>query len=296
MRNGLLVGAGLSLLMVGHGGQAWAEKTPVKDCLNAYENTQLLRRKEQFLEAKTQAQACSKESCRAALRSDCLVWLKEIDNETPTIILSAKTSVGEEFDVKVYVDDRLLVSKLDGSALAVNPGGYRIRFEAQGYLPVEQKIIIKVGEKNRNVSVDLKKIARTLNSASAASVSVPSIHPPPPVPTHRPVPTVVYALGGAAILATAGFVALGLSGIADKDKFEKTCAPFCSNGESSQVTTKFLLADVSLGIGVVSLAVAGYLWWTRPNVPMTDQARSPGGSWAVGWVPGGVVGRYTTPF
>jgi hypothetical protein len=44
-----------------------------------------------------------------------------------------------------------------------------------------------------------------------------------------------------------------------------SCAPKCSDSAVSQVRTKLLVADISLGVGVVSLAVAGYLLLSAPH-------------------------------
>jgi hypothetical protein len=63
---------------------------------------------------------------------------------------------------------------------------------------------------------------------------------------------------GVGAVGVGGFAGLGAWGRYKESKLELTCAPRCSKSEVSKVSTKYLLADVSLGVGLVSLAVGAY--------------------------------------
>jgi len=44
----------------------------------------------------------------------------------------------------------------------------------------------------------------------------------------------------------------------EERKLEKACAPACDGADVQTVRDKYLLADIGLGIGIASLATAGY--------------------------------------
>jgi hypothetical protein len=58
----------------------------------------------------------------------------------------------------------------------------------------------------------------------------------------------------------ASFVALGASGLSAEHRLRDTCAPDCADSEVSSVRTRYTLADVSLGVGIASAAMASYLF------------------------------------
>jgi len=79
----------------------------------------------------------------------------------------------------------------------------------------------------------------------------------PKPPSGRLVP---YALAGVGILGLAGFTTFAILGNSQAGDLERTCAPNCQPGQVDSVKTKYHLADVSLGVGLVSVGVATYLW------------------------------------
>jgi hypothetical protein len=62
------------------------------------------------------------------------------------------------------------------------------------------------------------------------------------------------------VLGVGGFVALGASGLSAEHHLRDTCAPGCADSEVRSVRTRYALADFSLGVGIVSAAIAGYLY------------------------------------
>jgi hypothetical protein len=88
-----------------------------------------------------------------------------------------------------------------------------------------------------------------------------------------------YVLGGVALAGVAGFAAFGFSGQSEKKSLESSCRPTCTDSELKPVQTRFLMADVSLGIGVVSAVTAGVLYFARPAKPLpasTSQGKAAG--------------------
>ncbi len=71
-------------------------------------------------------------------------------------------------------------------------------------------------------------------------------------------PWVVWPLGGLGLASVGAFAYFGLSGKAQENTLrEKTgCAPFCTPAQTDPVQTKFLIANLSLGVGIVALGAA----------------------------------------
>jgi hypothetical protein len=73
-------------------------------------------------------------------------------------------------------------------------------------------------------------------------------------------------------------VTLGVLGKSQRDDLRDSCAPSCPEDDVGSVRTKLILADVSLGVGVVSLGVATYLFiasaGSKPKPPLADAEKA----------------------
>jgi hypothetical protein len=75
-----------------------------------------------------------------------------------------------------------------------------------------------------------------------------------------------YVLGGLAVAGAASFSYFALSGHAEMGPLDR-CKPYCNPDDVQSVRTKYLLADISLGVSVLALAGAGYWLLTEPKQP-----------------------------
>jgi hypothetical protein len=97
------------------------------------------------------------------------------------------------------------------------------------------------------------------------------------------------AFGGIAVLAFASEAYFGLTALSQRSKDLSTCAPNCPNDEKTSIQTKFTVADISLGVGLVSTALAVYMFVTSRGASEAPAAQSahvevtplPGGGAAV---------------
>jgi hypothetical protein len=234
-----------------HSGQASAQEpsSSPAECARAYEDGQELRKSGQLLSARTALQSCARDDCPGFIRTDCATWYGELQSEIPTLVFAARSEGRDVPEVRVSIGDRLLTSRIDGREVELDPGEYEFRFAAPEMRPLEQHFVIARGERNRLIQVQLESSAPRL--------------PPPPEPAPLPpasrrsllLPGVFAGVGG---LGVVGFAALGAWGRASEDELETTCSPRCSESRISGVRTKYLLADVSLGVGVASLGLAAY--------------------------------------
>jgi hypothetical protein len=87
-----------------------------------------------------------------------------------------------------------------------------------------------------------------------------------------------YVLGGVGVVALGSFAAFALSGKSAESAMDG-CKPACTQAQADKMRLRYLLADVSLGVGVAALGVGGYLYFSAAREPNGTAWR--GGS--VGW-------------
>ena len=138
-----------------------------------------------------------------------------------------------------------------------------MRFEAEGAEPLTLTVHATRGEKLRRVAVELVPIA-------SPSPRQPEAPPKQPERSAKVLPWVLVGTGVAGMTA---FTLLGASGLSEEAKLERSCAPSCDEEALQSVQTKYLLADVSLAIGIGGLLVGGYLLLTDDEAP-AENARA----------------------
>lgn len=225
-------------------------------CVAASESAQKLRSQKKLRAARKELVKCAQEACPGIVKKDCATWLSEVDDSLPTVILSARDATGADVaDVRVLLDGEVLTEKLEGSAIAIDPGPHTFRFESSKGDPVETSVLVREAEKNRSITATIgKPVVAAQPSPTAPPTTVPETQGP-----SRPIPTGTYVFGAVAAASFVGFAYFGLSGRADRDRLLDTCAPYCNKADEKPARTKLAVADISLAVGVVSLAVATVL-------------------------------------
>jgi hypothetical protein len=248
---------------------SWAS-AQANTCASAYERAQELRAQRHLREALDTLRSCIEPTCSEFVRTECSRWLGEVEGSIPSIVLAARSGDKDLQEVRVLCDGEPLVQGLDGRAVSVDPGPHTLTFEAESAPSFQMKLVFREGEKNRLVTANMSQAQRSTTPHQSVATSAPAANEP-----SRPV-WPIYALGGLSAVGLGGFVALGLMGnsvIADR---ERTCSPGCTDAELRPARTKYLLADISLGVGVLSLGAAGYLWLTAPSAARAPRAATTG--------------------
>lgn len=228
-------------------------------CFSAYEGAQRLRKKRALIAARRELIACGGASCPSALRTDCVTWLAEVDQALPTVVFSVRGGGVELPGARVLVDGALLEGAVTGTAVPLDPGEHTLRVEADGHEPLEQKLVAREGEKARAVGVDLRPLA---TDESDPGISVP-----------------VIALAAVGALGLASFGFFAVKSHSAKSDLE-SCKGHCAEDEVDAVRRDQIIADVSLGVGLVALGVAAYLHFgTRPSETRSESA------WSIGIAP-----------
>jgi hypothetical protein len=178
--------------------------------------------------------------------------------------------------------------------LELGAGPHYLSASAEGYRPWEQPLELGGGEQ-REVEVRLEASDSPMATgatetmvvapASAAlppppapdplapALSSPAAPPPaPPFPTRR---VAAYALGGAGVVALTIGTIYGVRAIGKRHDSDANCPQNqCSQAGvelNDQAKTAARVADVTLAVGLVSAAVATYLWLT-PAKPEAQAA------------------------
>ncbi len=241
-----------------------------EQCVAASESAQKLRTQKKLRAARKELITCAQEDCPAIVKKDCVTWLSEVEESVPSIVISARDGSGNDLsDVQVSIDGEKLTDKLDGTSIAVDPGSHTFRFETKGVAPVESKVVIREGERNRPIAVTLGE--------KPAPPPPPAVVAPPKEPEKleptRTIPTATWVFGAVSLVGFAGFAYFGLSGRADKQHLLDTCAPYCDKDQENPASTKFIFADISLGVGVVSLGLATVFALTSRDEPKKTAVR-----------------------
>lgn len=256
VRRGVLL-ALLSAGVLAAPGVARADDT-AKACAASFEQVQVLQKETRLTQARAQAVQCAANQCPKFVRDECVRMLSEIEASQPSLSLGARDEQGHDLtDVRVELDGAPLVSKLSAAATPVDPGSHTLRFFYEGRAPVEEHVVVLVGEKNRVV-----RVAFPAAPSSASSAAAPAREGDGGASRGPLWPSVVVL--GVGLAAIGGAVGLGVSAQSDADDLRNTCAPRCAHDAVDSVNTKLIVSDVVLGVGVVAVGIAAYLFFARP--------------------------------
>lgn len=257
------VALGALSLIAASAARAQSDKDPVDACLRAADDGQRLRDQGKYLRARAAFLECSKDACPGAVRTECLSWLRDAEQAIPTVVIAARDSAGNDLtDASVYVDGDRVLDRLDGKPLAVDPGRHELRVEL-GARSLRREILLVAAEKNRVLTFELPPApARARPTAREPSVVEPT----------GTTPWLGFALAGVGALGVGSFAYFGLTAKSDLDALESDpCAETrtCAESDVDSVRARYLIADVSLGVGLVALGAATWIFATHDGSPAT---------------------------
>lgn len=207
--------------------------------------------------------ACARETCPRVVREECAAALERVERDLASVVVSAKDRDGKPtLDVAVSVDGERAVDRLGSDAIAVDPGEHVFRFELAGGQRIEQKLLIRQGEKNRLLTVDF------------------GVHAPPRRdPPNRDetagsgLGAGFWVLAGVSVVGFASFGIFALDGRA-KERDLDHCKPFCTDADADPMYRSYLIADVSLVVGIVAGAAAAWVALDSGSSAPRESARS----------------------
>jgi hypothetical protein len=174
---GAAAGAGLFTVSVVAG--ADEKKSDKQDCIAAAEQGQSQRDDGQYRAARESFVKCADDVCPRVIVQSCTKWLRELNESAPTIVLGAKDEQGNDLtDARVTFDGVPFATTLTGKPMEADAGEHVVRFERDGRIPVEQKLLLRAGERARVVSVTLLPLVRESDAAPAGAAN-DRPNPPP---------------------------------------------------------------------------------------------------------------------
>jgi hypothetical protein len=243
-------------------------------CVASSEQALSLRKSGKLREALKELAVCADATCPAEVRTECAHRIDEVKGALPTLILAAKDGASNDlYAVRVSVDGVPIASTLDGLPIVLDPGEHTFTFEAAGQPPVDKRLVLREGEKDRREVVLIGPPA-----------------PPPlieaPAPSTHPVSTWTSRKTWAVVSAGVGLTSIALGAVwgafaissqsrESSDCSKKGCPnPAQAQEDYSKATQNATASTVLFVVGGALVATGAVLWLTAPRP--TDA--SPGGS------------------
>ncbi len=282
-------------------------RSETEACFEAAERAQPLLKDRKLRAAARELAVCSRDACPRAARTDCRAWSDELARIQPTVVFRARESraAGDVAvdDVRVSIDGEPVVpQRIDETPVPVDPGPHTFHFEHGDFPAVDQRLNLRAGETRRVVDITFRSpgappappapvtppssSTTTPRSAAASSSSTPT---EADSAGSAPAPTATWFLLGGSALALGVGVAFEATGLTARSNLagcgaNRSCAQ--SNVDSARA--QVLAGDIGVGVGVVLLLGAAYVYFTRaPSGTSRDSAAF---QFGVSPVPGGFAG------
>jgi len=255
MRRCWVLGAALAL--VGSPRDASAADH-VQECIGEHVEAQLLRKQGRLVEAQARLLECAQPTCPELVRAECASLSREVDAALPSVVLEALGADGEPTaEPLVSIDGLPDLFPLDGRAIPLDPGEHAIRFEHPNGATRELSLVLSESEHDRRVVADFRP--RDGGAARARRW-----------PNH-----VMLVSGGVAAVALGSFTFFAIAGRSVENQLDR-CKPSCDNSaDIDRMRSRYLIADVSLGVALVSVGIGAYAWTQRSSAPPTVGAAGP---------------------
>jgi hypothetical protein len=220
-----------------------------------------------LLDAREALVVCSRPSCPGLVQRDCASWLAQVGEAQPTVVLRALTAKGRAvLDARVTIDDRSVERALDleGNPIPLDPGPHIFRFETNGLEPVEERAVLRAGEKKRAI------VAHFVEPQVPAPALATRVH-------RAPTPPAVYLLGGLGLAASALVAFEGLRSLSDRSRYG--CSAGCSQEQHDNVLHEYIVADVALGAAALAFGAAAWMYFTRGWIAEVSAGPAPQGAY-----------------
>jgi hypothetical protein len=268
----------LGLLLVVPCARAEHGKAGVRvDCARAAEKAQQLRIDGHLMDARGALHACLRPACPKVIRSYCTRWFDEVESDLPSVVVSVHDASGNDLSgVTLTVDSKIEDSWRAGLPIELDPGEHLFRYERAGSKRLETRVRVSLGEKKRLLSVTLEEAMDGFQEAAPEETLVASDVPEdseiaaapsktPPLssqtsePAHRK-RVAAWVMSGTAVAALGSFAYFGITGRSDLSQLRHDCAGHCASSKVDAAWDKLIIADVSLGLAVLSTGLATWLF------------------------------------
>jgi hypothetical protein len=252
------------------------------ECAASAERSLTLRTAHKLRDARAELLVCAAPSCPAEIREECDRRITDVNAAMPTIVFEALEGDHDVTAVSVTMDGAKLASTLDGTSIAIEPGEHTFRFELAGRAPVDKKLVIREGEKERRERIAFVAPTMTTNTTPPPPVTPPIEEAPP-----RTQRTVGIVLGATGLVSLVAGMSLGIFATVKWNAAKTDCGAGCApdapaQREKSDAQGAATGANITLIAGGVLFAAGLVTWLTAPRARVQVQP-------AVGWNSASVV-------
>ena len=227
-----------------------AQSNTKNECVASYQQAQVSRQDGDLLKAQQELVSCAGAGCPDAMQADCSRWLEEVQTALPSVVFRALTPNGADIaDARIELDAQP-ERALDGRSITLNPGKHQVTVRAPRFVPVTLQVQFVEGQKLRQQALTLHPIT----DSRSASGSMPPAAAAGSNTQERRFTVVQWVGVSSAVAGGLGLTYFGLKARAG-DRDLGACTPTCSTGAVADVKRNYLAANVSLGLGLVGLAV-----------------------------------------
>jgi len=244
-----------------------AASGPTHACIDAHAAGQMERDAGHLLSAKEQFESCTSEACPAMIRRECVALGESVAAMTPSVLLVAQDGEGRAIDgAHATIDGRSLVQRLDGRPVELDPGAHRFEFVLLDGRSQTLSATLSSGEKYRRI------VAAFVPVPVAVPVPVPKA-PTQAVPESRGRNPLAYVFGGVGVVALGAWGLYALDGRNKQDQLEH-CAPHCQPSDVEAMRKSYAIADVLLGVSLLSLGTGSYFFFKQTEEQTTRGSTS----------------------
>jgi len=234
---------------------AYAGELSKEQCIDAHGRGQDAKDQGKLTLARKLFLSCAQPSCPQLVSSDCARFADDLARLQPSVIFAARDGSGADLpDTTVYVDDMLVVTRLDdGRPHELDPGKHTMRFQNAGH---DQTVTVVIGA--------TFGASPHVQSNTSAMIKTDAAPQKEPKATH---PTGARALlyGGAALAVVGGalgtFELLRVPGGCSVS--DHTCAAAPGDPVFDDAKSAVRMANIGWTVSALGLAavVGGAVWW-----------------------------------
>lgn len=242
-----------------------AAPTPstAEECAATAEHAADLRDGGRLRDAAAAFAVCARDACPRIVRDDCRRGLQDLDERGPHLISKLRDADGHDVaDADLALDDQPLSVDARTRGLLVDPGTHVLSARRGGAVVARSTVIVTANDGLRTVELTLARPAPARSPEA----------PPPTAASKAP-----WIVGGVGLALVVVGSALGAWTYADYRDLEESCRPDCASSRVDPVHTRGVVADVALGLGVVTLA--GALVLRLAGAPSAPPRAAAGLSW-----------------
>ncbi|HEY2512701.1 MAG TPA: hypothetical protein VGI39_17660 [Polyangiaceae bacterium] len=224
-------------------------------CVAASTDGQTLRKDDKLLAARDKLRMCASDPCPTVVKTHCLKWLNEVEGMIPTAVVRATDASGSDvLDAEVTIDGQ--PSKL-GRPETLDPGQHVVLVKRPNGDQKQENFLLVDGDHARVLNVELPAAAASGTAPAAKGAASGAEKEEAPAASHSGgIPAGAWILGGAGVVALATSAIFFAQTSQEFNTLQSTCAPACTDAETSNARTHAVVTDVALGVGLGALGVA----------------------------------------